>query len=183
MEKWSGANARIAIDPLTPVIWSTPNRYDQRELITILMKELKKIGTVVCTLEEYETGTSITNNETIIPMYLADSVIRLKFLKNTEDQGFERYLEILKCRNSRHTKFSHKYLILHGFGIMIHSTEDSDKATHKVTNLLKRNLNKEKQLSKKELSMITQYLNSLTDKDFDEMDPQVMLKNIVEEYL
>lgn len=182
VEKWTGANARIAIDPLTPVIWSNPSRYDQRELITILMKELKKIGTVVCTLEEYESGKDISNNETIIPMYLADSVIRLQFVKSDTNVGAERYLEIMKCRNSRHSKFSHKFNIVHGFGIVIESMDESKKSTQKVPNLIKRTLTKEKKIPKKTLTMINEYLNSLTDDDFAGLDPSSIINSILEEY-
>ena len=117
--KWTGANARIAIDPLTPVIWASDNRYDQRDLISTLMKELKKIGTVVCTLEEYASGGTLSDNETIIPMYLADSVIHLKYVKKEEQGTSDRSMEIIKYRNSRHSKFTHPYKILHGFGIML----------------------------------------------------------------
>jgi KaiC/GvpD/RAD55 family RecA-like ATPase len=182
VEKWSGANARIAIDPLTPVIWSAANRYEQRELISILMKELKKIGTVVCTLEEYEAGEEISNRETVIPMYLADSVIRLKFSKTDNNKSIERYLEVMKCRNSRHSKLLHKYSILHGFGIMIHSMEEPLKDTRKIPSKLKRNLKKEDRLSKKTLDMINEYLKLLTDADFSDMDTDLMIQNIVEEY-
>ena len=182
VEKWLGANARIAIDPLTPVVWSASNRYEQRELISILMKELKKIGTIVCTLEEYESGEDISNKETIIPMYLADSVIRLKFAKSEDNREVERYLEIMKCRNSRHSKLLHKYNILHGFGIMIQGQDGTMTATRKIPATLKRTLNKENKLTKKSLAMINEYLKSLTDKDFKGLDISTVLQNILEEY-
>ncbi len=182
VEKWSGANARIAIDPLTPVVWSASNRYEQRELISILMKELKKIGTVVCTLEEYEAGEEISNKETIIPMYLADSVIRLKFAKTENDQGIERYLEIMKCRNSRHSKYSHKYSILHGFGIMIQGRDENKSATRRIPSTLKRGLRKDNKISKRNLDMINEYLKSLTDDDFIGLDITTVIQNIMEEY-
>ena len=51
------------------------------------MKELKKIGTVVLTLEEYAPGSELFGNETIIPMYLADSIIHLKYLKNNNSSS------------------------------------------------------------------------------------------------
>ncbi len=182
VEKWIGANARIAIDPLTPVIWSNPSKYDQRELISILMKELKKIGTVVCTLEEYESGEKITNFETIIPMYLADSVIRLKFIKTENDEGLDRYLEIIKCRNSRHSKYSHKFNIIHGFGIVIEGKNIVRRSSHRIPNMIKRNLGKEKKIPKKTISMINQYLNSLSDEDFTGLDPDAVVNCILEEY-
>src|SRR3990172_7896046 len=51
---WQGANARIAVDPLTPVMWSTKDAYEQRELIGFMLKETRKVGTVLCTLERSE---------------------------------------------------------------------------------------------------------------------------------
>ena len=74
---WKGANARIAVDPLTPVIWSTSDRYEQRDLIGFMLKETRKVGTVLCTLEEHGIAGDLSGNETIIPMSLADSVIHL----------------------------------------------------------------------------------------------------------
>ena len=182
VEKWSGANARIAIDPLTPVIWSTANRYEQRELISILMKELKKIGTVVCTLEEYEAGDEISNKETIIPMYLADSVIRLRYVKTENEKSVERYLEIMKCRNSRHSKLHHKYNILHGFGIMIQGQDELLSATKKIPNILKKNLGKDKKIPKKAINMINEYLSSLNDNDINGLETSTIIQNILEEY-
>jgi KaiC/GvpD/RAD55 family RecA-like ATPase len=182
VEKWSGANARIAIDPLTPVIWSSPNRYEQRELISILMKELKKIGTVVCTLEEYESGDDIANKDTIIPMYLADSVIRLRYVKTDINKSVERYLEIMKCRNSRHSKLLHKYNILHGFGIMLHSQDEPITQTRRIPSSLKRTLSKDKKIPKKTLKMINEYLNTLKDNDFSGLNTSNIIQNILEEY-
>ena len=35
--EWQGAKARIVIDPLTPVLWSSQTKYDQRDLVSYLM--------------------------------------------------------------------------------------------------------------------------------------------------
>lgn len=182
VSKWEGANARIAIDPLTPVIWATEKRYDQRELLSFLMKELKKIGTVVCTLEEYEPGSGLFGKESVIPMYLADSVIHLRYVKSEGSQEKERFMEIIKCRNSRHSKLAHKYSILHGFGIMIQAQDEQKKATKKIPNLLKRNLEKEKKMPKSSLKKINDYLETLKDHDFDDLDISMVIQNIMEEY-
>ena len=64
---WKGSNARIAIDPLTPVLWSTKDLYEQRDLIGFMFKETRKVGTVLCTLEEHG-ATDLTGPETVIPM-------------------------------------------------------------------------------------------------------------------
>jgi len=180
--KWAGANARIAIDPLTPVTWASANRYEQRELIGFLLKELKKIGTVVCTLEEYAPGSEFFSNETIIPMYIADCVIQLRYFKTEDKKEAERFLEIIKCRNSRHSKLNHRFNILHGFGIMIQQREEPKKVTRKIPNLLKRNLVKEKKISKTALKKINNYLETLRDHDFEDMDISSVIQNIMEEY-
>lgn len=180
--KWEGANARIAIDPLTPVIWAAEHRYDQREMLSFLMKELKKIGTLVCTLEEYGSGDVLFGKETIVPTYLADSVIHLKYVKTDDKKEKERYLEILKCRNSRHSKLAHKYNILHGFGIMVQPRDHQLKVSRKIPNLLKRNLEKEKKIPKAALKRINTYLESLKDQDFEDFDISIIIQNILEEY-
>jgi KaiC/GvpD/RAD55 family RecA-like ATPase len=56
---WKGANARISIDPLTPVMWSVTDRYEQRELIGFMLKETRKVGTVLATLEEHQRRLKI----------------------------------------------------------------------------------------------------------------------------
>ena len=182
VSKWAGANTRIAIDPLTPVIWATEKRYDQRELLSFLMKELKKIGTVVCTLEEYGPKDELFSKETVIPMYLADSVIHLRYAQREGKKEKERYLEIIKCRNSRHSKLSHRYNIIHGFGIMIQQQDEQIKTTKKIPNLLKRNLEKEKKIPKNALKKIADYLDTLKDHDFGELDISTVIQNILEEY-
>lgn len=42
VEEWKGAEARIAIDPLTPVIWAIKEPYEQREVISTLFKLSKR---------------------------------------------------------------------------------------------------------------------------------------------
>ena len=182
VSKWEGASTRIAIDPLTPVIWASNNRYDQRELLGFLIKELKKIGTVVCTLEEYAPGSELFGEETVIPLYLADSIIHLSYKRKEDKKESERFLEIIKCRNSRHSKLVHGFNILHGFGIMIHANDEPIKITRKIPNLLKRSLGKEKKIPKDALAKITSYLETLKDHDFNEMDISMVIQNILEEY-
>lgn len=180
--KWEGANARIAIDPLTPVIWSSDSRYDQRELVSTLMKELKKIGTVVCTLEEYSSGSELSDNETIIPLYLADSIIHLKFMKKENQDSLDRFLEIIKCRNSRHSKLTHRYSILHGFGIILEQSYPKKKISRKIPRILEQDIIADKKIPKDMVKKILIYLQSLKDSDFDELDTSTVLKNLKEEY-
>ena len=47
INEWKGTKSRIVIDPLTPVLWATKERYEQRELMSFLLKEVRKVGTVL----------------------------------------------------------------------------------------------------------------------------------------
>lgn len=114
---WKGAGARIVIDPLTPVIWAVEDSYEQRELITLLLKQTRRIGTVLCTLEEHGTEGDLSGKETMIPMYLADCVIHLRY-KALEGAN-NRMLKIVKCRNSWHSEKFHPYRIISGLGLVV----------------------------------------------------------------
>ena len=99
VSEWKGTKSRIVIDPLTPVLWATKERYQQRELISFLLKEARKVGTVLCTLEEHGSMGDLSGPETIIPMYIADCIIQLKFI--TIVDVVNRSLQIVKCRSSK----------------------------------------------------------------------------------
>ncbi len=123
---WEGStDARIAIDPLTPVIWAVKEIYRQREILSSLFKLTRKIGHVVGTLEEHNTFGTLTGSESIIPMYLADSVIYLSYI----GLGFSlnRMLRVIKCRSSWHSEATNPYNIIPGSGIVIHAIEGSGK--------------------------------------------------------
>ena len=93
VDEWGGTKSRIVIDPLTPVIWATPDKYMQRELISFLFKELRRVGTVVSTLEEHGTG-DLSGPETVIPMYMADSVVHLQY--SSEGDKVTKKLKVVK---------------------------------------------------------------------------------------
>jgi len=113
---WGGAKARIAIDPLTPVAWATKDPYEQRDLISFLLKQTRKIGTVVAALEEHG-ASDLTGLETVIPMYLADGVIHLRYESNGKTSS--RTMKIVKCRSSRHSSLVHPYHIVRGLGLLV----------------------------------------------------------------
>ena len=79
VEDWKGHGARIVIDPLTPVLWSVKEKYEQRELVSYFLRETRKVGTVLCTLEEHGVSSDLSSPELVIPMYLADNVIHLRY--------------------------------------------------------------------------------------------------------
>ncbi|HEQ78971.1 MAG TPA: circadian clock protein KaiC, partial [Euryarchaeota archaeon] len=120
VETWKGYNARIVIDPLTPVMWSVKEKYQQRDLISFLLRQTRKIGTVLCTLEEHGTTGDLSSPDVVIPMYLADNVIHLKYEAHLSPG--KRHLKVIKCRSSQHSKFAHPYYIVKGAGIIIPDT-------------------------------------------------------------
>ena len=124
VREWEGSKARIVIDPLTPVLWSSQTKYEQRDLVSYLMREAKKMGTVLCTLEEHGTAGDLSTPETIIPMYIADAVIHLRYLAREAETN--RVLKIVKCRSSRHSRRSHPYFIFRGPGLVV-QPDDEDR--------------------------------------------------------
>ncbi len=147
VDDWVGTNARIVVDPLTPVIWSTESKYEQRELISILLRETKKVGAVIATLEEHGAFGNLSGPEAIIPMYLADSVIHLSYvtqpvnLEGVESKARSKYLEVIKCRSSWHSQISHPYHIINGVGIVIQRLE-FEEAARKFPEALNKDLKK-----------------------------------------
>ncbi len=130
---WMDSDTRIVVDPLTPVIWSTESKYEQRELISILLRETKRVGAVIATLEEHGTFGNLSGSEAIIPMYLSDSVIHLSYvtsplsLEGVESKARSKYLEVIKCRSSWHSQISHPFHIIDGVGMVIQRVEPEEK--------------------------------------------------------
>jgi len=178
VSEWKGSNARIAIDPLTPVLWSTKDLYEQRDLIGFMLKQTRKVGTVLCTLEEHG-ATDLSGPETVIPMYLADCVIHLKY--NSDDAASSRSLKIVKCRNSRHSQSRHPYQILRGFGIVLEGGEARRPTTAKVPSQLRQML-LTRALPKAVLERLEKSLDGLTDDDFRTLKPDYVLELVLQEY-
>jgi circadian clock protein KaiC len=179
---WKGANARISIDPLTPVMWSTIDRYEQRELIGFMLKETRKVGTVLATLEEHGTSGDLSGNETVIPMYLADCVIHLRSYL-TPNAGLERRLKILKCRSSRHSKMDHPYTIVKGLGLIVSPGTVRQPHSKVIPDSLKKLLedNKSKIPSKVHQRLI-EAMDELRDDDFSDISAEDLIKEIITEY-
>lgn len=179
---WKGANARISIDPLTPVMWSTIDRYEQRELIGFMLKETRKVGTVLATLEEHGTSGDLSGNETVIPMYLADCVIHLRSYM-TPNAGLERRLKILKCRSSRHSKMEHPYTIVKGLGLIVNPGKVRPLHSKIIPDSLKKLLedNKSKIPSKVHQRLI-EAVDELRDDDFSDISAEDLIKEIITEY-
>ncbi|HYM39447.1 MAG TPA: ATPase domain-containing protein [Thermoplasmata archaeon] len=175
---WKGSNARIAIDPLTPVLWATKDLYEQRDLIGFMLKQTRKVGTVLCTLEEHG-ATDLTGPETVIPMYLADCVIHLRF--DRAPGKHTRELQIIKCRNSRHDADPHPYEIVRGLGIVLQGIDAHRPVTAKAPSQL-RQLLMTRNLPKEVRERLEKSLDGLTDEDFRTLKPEQVLDLILQEY-
>jgi len=175
---WKGSNARIVIDPLTPVLWSTKDLYEQRDLIGYMFKQTRKVGTVLCTLEEHGPA-DLAGSETVIPMYLADCVVHLKF--NSDEADPTRLLKIVKCRNSRHSQGSHAYQIVRGLGIVLEGVDGRKAATAKGPSQLRQML-LTRSMPKNVRDHLEKSLDGLTDEDFRSLKPEQVLEMILQEY-
>jgi len=187
VDEWVGHNARIVIDPITPVLWSVKEKYEQRELVAFLLRETRKIGTVLCTLEEYGTQADLSGQELIIPMYLADNVIHMKYL--TQSSPEKRELKIIKCRSSRHSRFWHPYDIAKGVGLFIKPARlklpqktqiDVDQDfMDKLTSVPKGKLSK---LSPEALEHIQRTVETLSNEKNLGQDAERVMELLLEEY-
>ena len=178
ISQWTGANTRIVIDPLTPVIWAIDDRYEQRQVLSFLFKETTKIGTVVSTLEEHGTAGNLSGNETIIPMYLADCVVHLRHASEKKMPG---ELKIVKCRSSKHSKVTHPYTIVKGLGIVIRRTPGERTASRRIPEQIKSDL-KISNLSPSALKSIDSVLDELTDDDFEGLDVTQVVEDLINQY-
>lgn len=175
---WKGSNARIVIDPLTPVLWSVKDLYEQRDLIGYMFKQTRRVGTVLCTLEEHGQA-DLAGPETVIPMYLADCVVHLKF--NSDAANPSRLLQIMKCRNSRHSPASHPFQIVRGLGIVVEGGEGRRTSTARIPSQL-RQLLLTRAMPKKVRQHLEKSLIGLTDEDFRGLKPEDVLDLILQEY-
>ena len=175
---WKGSNARIVIDPLTPVLWSAKDLYEQRDLIGYMFKQTRKVGTVLCTLEDHGPS-DLAGPETVIPMYLADCVVHLKY--NSDDTSPSRTLKIIKCRNSRHSPTTHAFQIVRGLGIVIDGVDGRKASTAKAPSQL-RQLLLTRTVPKGVRAHLEKALEGLTDDDFRGLKPEQVFDLILQEY-
>lgn len=181
VEDWSGSNARIVIDPLTPVIWAYDNMYDQRVLVSQLFKETKKVGTVLSTIEEHGTTSDMTGGETIIPMYLADTIIHIYFA-GLGSVG-NRMMNITKSRQSWHSEGTYPYRFVLGIGIVIDTSEMTGKVIKKIGPELKLRINEAvSSLQKRDADQIRTILKYLERADLGDMAPERIIDMLIEDY-
>ncbi len=182
VSRWEGADARIAIDPLTPVIWSLKDRYEQRDVIGFMLKEMRKIGTVVATLEEHGTKGDLSGTEVIIPMYLADNVIHLNY-RAMEEHG-ERRLKIIKARSTRHSDSYHRYSIIGGLGIVVDTGPYSPMKTRRMAAGLLSEIKKMRgKIPPVAYRKLMNAVELMRDDDFRGIRKEDVLRSIIDEYL
>ncbi len=186
VREWEGHAARIVIDPLTPVLWSVKEKYEQRELVSFLLRQTRRIGTVLCTLEEHGVVGDLSAPELIIPMYLADNVIHLRYASHEHPET--RELKIIKCRNSKHSPYWHPYGIVKGAGLFVRRVEEPGKArgkTAKVEAEVRAVLNRiapEGKLNARALATLNRTVETLVAEAPGDVDPLEILALVLEEY-
>ena len=188
VDEWEGHNARIVIDPLTPVLWSVKEKYEQRELVSFLLRQTRRIGTVLCTLEEHGVAGALSTQDVIIPMSLADNMIHLRYASHKSPEV--RELKIIKCRSSKHSRYWHRYGILKGAGLYVQRVpEDAQKVKRRpdLPKLLEERLSslpeeRVRKVSKNALRNIRRTVKTLSEEEFSDIEPEQLLDLILEEY-
>ena len=108
---------RVVIDPMTPVIWATQDKLEQRELIGKLFYTLKELGVVLCTVEEHARPGETVGEDVLLPIYLSDGAVHLEYYPI--GGAFNRTLKILKMRGVHHGEGVYPYLFARGVGIVV----------------------------------------------------------------
>jgi len=111
---------RIVIDPVTPIIWAEKDKSVQRELINKLFTMLKEIGAVVATVEEHRELRGDAGLGGSIPVFLSDGAIHLRY--QPIGGAFNRTLEIIKMRGTRHGEEVYPYIFARGVGAIVRTT-------------------------------------------------------------
>src|SRR2546428_10087094 len=112
-------------------------------------------------------------------MYLADCVVHLKY--NSDQANPTRLLNIVKCRNSRHSPTSHPFQILRGLGIVIDGVDSRRPTTAKAPSQL-RQLLLTRSIPKNVRDALEKSLDGLTDEDFRTLKPEQVLELILQQY-
>jgi KaiC/GvpD/RAD55 family RecA-like ATPase len=144
-----------------------------------MLKETRKVGTVLATLEEHGAG-DLTGPETVIPMYLSDSVIHLRYKAMEGNQS--RRLKIVKARSTRHSEEWHPYQIVKGLGLIVDQGQFRRSSSVKIPVQLKSLLDAKKSLPATVRERVGKALDLLTDDDFRGLKPEEILTYIIQEY-
>jgi KaiC/GvpD/RAD55 family RecA-like ATPase len=118
---------RVVIDPMTPVIWATEDKLEQRELIGKLFYTLKELGVVMATVEEHSRPGEIIGEDVLLPIYLSDGVIDLEYYPI--GGAFNRTLKVIKMRGTKHGEGVYPYIFARGAGVIVRSSPSDVSAT------------------------------------------------------
>ncbi len=127
---------RVVIDPMTPVIWATPDKLEERELIGKLFYTLKELGVVIATVEEHAKPGETIGEDVLLPIYLSDGAIHLEYYPI--GGAFNRTLKVLKMRGIHHGEGVYPYIFARGVGVVVRSSPiaapvEATKSSHKKT--------------------------------------------------
>jgi KaiC/GvpD/RAD55 family RecA-like ATPase len=182
---WGSSDARIVIDPLTPVLWATPTKYEQRELLSFLFKQAKRIGTLLATLEEHAAEASLSAQEAVIPMYLADNIIHLQYQVSGEE--ISRTVRVLKTRSSKHSNLIAPYEIRRGLGVVVRpkvrghlAAGTGDDLADQWRRLVRERVN-DKEMPAASATRVRQLLEGIDVDPLMGMTPQELLELVLED--
>lgn len=111
---------RVVIDPMTPVIWATPDKLEQRELIGKLFYTLRELGPVLATVEEHAQPGETVGEDVLLPIYLSDGCLQLEYYPL--GGAFNRTIKIVKMRGTKHGEGIYPYMFARGVGIIVRTT-------------------------------------------------------------
>ena len=126
---------RVVIDPMTPVIWATQDKLEQRELIGKLFYTLKELGVVLCTVEEHARPGETVGEDVLLPIYLSDGAVHLEYYPI--GRAFNRTIKFLKMRGVHHGESVYPYIFARGVGIVVRASpvripEEQGRSHHKT---------------------------------------------------
>jgi len=111
---------RVVIDPMTPVIWATPDRLEQRELIGRLFYTLKELGVVIATVEEHAKPGETVGEDVLLPIYLSDGALHVEYYP--VGGAFNRTLKVIKVRGAHHGEGVYPYFFARGAGVIVRAS-------------------------------------------------------------
>ncbi|TET89997.1 MAG: circadian clock protein KaiC [Methanomassiliicoccales archaeon] len=113
-------STRVVIDPITPVLWATEDKLEQRELIGRLFYTLRELGVVVSTVEEHTKPGEAVGEDVLLPIYLADGALHLEYYPI--GGAFNRTLKVVKMRGTHHGEGVYPYMFIRGLGVVVRAS-------------------------------------------------------------
>jgi KaiC/GvpD/RAD55 family RecA-like ATPase len=105
---------------MTPVIWATPDKLEQREMIGRLFYTLKELGVVIATVEEHAKPGETVGEDVLLPIYLSDGAFHLEYYP--VGGAFNRTLKVLKMRGAHHGEGVYPYFFARGVGVIVRAS-------------------------------------------------------------